>query len=415
MQVVVLEIVYIFLILELYIEYVSLKIKIIKKFIKSYSFLYHVFDIIVIGGNLAGASAAINAAKSGANVALVERHKEPFNPPHCGEAMADVTYNFLELGKIDCLKNQINSLVINISGIKEYNFKLTKHNIYIFDRNCAEKELLKRAEKNGVKLFLGKSMRNFNPLYEVILDNDEKISGKVIIDGSGIACQVGNKIGLNTKLKPEDVGVCIQSRVKSNFTSDTIHLWYHKPYAPFGYAWVFPINNTTANIGLGIPGGLKLNLEDLLKSYIKFVTNNDFKILHTFRSCVPSGLPLDKLVKNNVMLTGDAARLSDSATGSGIQNAIFSGSLAGLIASRYIQGKTSSLEEYEKVMQKNVSRLIKIYNSKSKLTTDEKFIKAYKKAFSLLSVTNRILPGFFQNHVAKILNRDFNILEKYMK
>ena len=38
------------------------------------------FDVIVIGGNLAGASAAINAAEKGANVALVERHKEPFSP-----------------------------------------------------------------------------------------------------------------------------------------------------------------------------------------------------------------------------------------------------------------------------------------------------------------------------------------------
>ena len=38
----------------------------------------NVFDVIVIGGNLAGSSAAISASNEGVNVALVERNKEPF-------------------------------------------------------------------------------------------------------------------------------------------------------------------------------------------------------------------------------------------------------------------------------------------------------------------------------------------------
>ena len=66
------------------------------------------FDVIVIGGNLAGASAAINAAEKGVKVALVERHKEPFSPVHCGEGIADVTGELLELDKINCPKNEIN-------------------------------------------------------------------------------------------------------------------------------------------------------------------------------------------------------------------------------------------------------------------------------------------------------------------
>ena len=48
------------------------------------------------------------------------------------------------------------------------------------------------------------------------------------------------------------------------------------------------------------------------------------------------------------------------------------------------------------------------------LKTEKDFIKAYKKAFSILSILNKISPGFFQNYVAKMLQRDFDILEKYM-
>ncbi len=370
------------------------------------------FNIVIIGGNLAGASAAINASIKVKNVALVERHEEPIFPAHCGEGLADVTADFLELDKIGCYKNQINNVEIDVSKMKKYTFKLRKHKMYIFDRNFLEKKLLKKAEKNGVELFTGISMRGFNPPNEIVLDND-MIKGKLIIDASGIACQVGRRMGIKTRLQPEDVGVCIQSRVESNFKADTIKMWYHKPYAPFGYAWLFPVNKNMANIGLGIPGGQKLDLSKLLNEYISYIVNSNYNIVNTFRSCVPSSLPLQNLTKDNVMFVGDAARLADAALGGGIQNAIFSGSLAGTIAADYIKGKISSLNVYQKAMEYKTDRLRKAYYRKSKLTTDEKFIKAYKRAFLMLSFLDRASPNLLENRVAKIMKKDISIFEQF--
>jgi digeranylgeranylglycerophospholipid reductase len=369
------------------------------------------FDVIVIGGNLAGASAAINAAEKGVNVALVERHMEPFSPAHCGEGIADVTGELLD--KINCPKNEINFVQINVSTFKEHLFKLKTHKIFIIDRNYIEKSLLEKARKKGVKLILGVGMNDFKPPNDVILGNEEKISGKVIIDASGIACQVGRRIGLNTRLKPEDIGVCIQSRVKSNFNNQIQKMWFHTPYAPFGYAWVFPKSSTLANIGLGIPGGQNIDLDELLTNYIKFVTDGNYTVLSTFRSCVPSGLPLQPLVKDNVMFVGDAARLVNSATGAGIHHAIVSGSLSGCIAAKYVRGEVPSLEIYQTEMINKISILTRTYYNKSKLITDKKYISAYKKAWSMLSIANKIFPNFFQGYVAKVLRKDYTILEKY--
>lgn len=371
------------------------------------------YDIIIIGGNLSGASAAINVVKKEVKCALIERHKEPYLPAHCGEGIADVIGDFLELDNIKCPKNQIDKITIYLSHIKKYNFKLTKHKMLIINRNYLEKNLLKKAEQNGTALFIGNGMRDFKPPNNIILNNNEKLKGKIIIDATGIACLVGSKIGINTKLKPEDVGVCIQSRVKGSFNSNTVHLWYHKPYAPFGYAWLFPINNNTANIGLGIPGGQKIDLQKLLTEYIKYETDNNFKILSSFRSCVPSASPLNKLVKDNVMFVGDAARLANPATGAGIHNAIISGSLAGCIAAKYTKNELESLEIYQNEMKKILFRLTKTYKNKTKLTTEKKFLSGYKKAFSTLNFANSVLPGFFQNYAAKNLLKNLNILEKY--
>jgi len=371
------------------------------------------FDVVIVGGNLAGVAAAINAAKKGVNVALIERNKEPFFPAHCGEAIDDVTAEWLDLEKMSCEKNEIKKVIVNISSLKKYTFNLKKHRLIIFDRNCVEKTLLNKADKLGVELIFERNMRDFKPPHEIVLDDTNMIKGKVIIDASGIACQIGRRIGVNIQLRPEDIGVCIQSRVQSTFDPDTIRTWFHKPYAPFGYAWVFPINESMANIGIGIPGGQKVDLNILLKNYIDDLISSRYKIIHTFRACVPSASPLSPVVKDNVMIVGDAARLASSALGGGIENAIFSGGLAGKIAANYVHGKISSLEPYKDLMRSKILTLKKMYKRKTKLTTNKKFINSYQLGFTILSLINKLVPTLLENHVAKTIERDKFIFESY--
>jgi digeranylgeranylglycerophospholipid reductase len=371
------------------------------------------FDVVIVGGNLAGVAAAIHAAKKGVNVALIERNKEPFFPAHCGEATDKVTASILNLDNIGCPKNEIKQIKINVSSIKEYNFKLKKNSVLIIDRNFLERHLLKRAKNHGVELKLGQSMITFNPPNEIVLDNKEIIKGKVVIDASGIACQIGRRIGINTQLRPKDIGVCIQSRVQSTFKPDTIRMWFHNPYAPFGYAWIFPINESTANIGIGIPGGQKVDLNILLKDYIDDLTSSRCKIIHTFRACVPSALPLSPLIKDNVMIVGDAARLANPVLGNGIENAIFSGGLAGKIAANYVHGKISSLKPYQDLMRSKILTLKKVYMRKTKLTTEKKFIHAYQRVFTMLFLINKLFPNLLENRVVKTIERDKFIFESY--
>ena len=370
------------------------------------------YEVVVVGGNLSGTFAAINAVNPKVNVALVERHKEPFIPAHCGEAIADVTADFLNLDKIGCPKNEITKIVVNIASPKQYHFKLTGNKIYIIDRTYLERELLKIAENKGVKLFLGVRMLKFNPPNEIILSNNKKITGKVIIDASGIKCIVSKYIGLDTKLKPQEIGVCIQSRVKSNFDAHTIYLWFNDPYAPLGYAWLFPINEKEANIGLGVRGGQNLDLKKSLDEYITFMTNGSYKITSTFRACEPMAQPLNSLVKNNVMFVGDAARVVDPASGAGIHNAAFSGSLAGSIAAKYVQKEITSLKVYEEAMKNKTNRIQKTYNKISQLNTVIKYTKEFKKTFLILNVFNKLIPNFFQGQVVKTLKKDKKILKR---
>ena len=69
---------------------------------------------------------------------------------------------------------------LNLSDIREYNFKLTKHKVLIINRNYLEIYLLKKAEENGTELFIGKSMKDFKPPNTIILENNEKLKGLIL-------------------------------------------------------------------------------------------------------------------------------------------------------------------------------------------------------------------------------------------
>lgn len=373
------------------------------------------YDVIIIGGNLSGATAAINAAEFGANVVLIEKNEKPFFPPRCGEATEEVTAEILNLDKIGCPKNQIKQITINVSSKKEYNFKVKKHGIYIIDRNFVEKYLLKHAEQKGVDVIIGSRMTNFNPPNEIVLDNKKTLRGKIIIDATGISCQIGKRIRNDTELKPSDIGVCIQSRVEGNFNPNIMKMWYDKPYAPFGYAWLFPKNEKLANIGLGVPGGQKLDLSYLLDRYIENEVKEKFKVLHTFRSCVPASKPLEPLTKDNIIFVGDAARFVNPIFENGINNAVFSGSVAGVIAAKFIKGDISTLTIYEELMKNKVKTLKKAYYQKNSLTSEEKYIKSYRRVFSLLYLLNKFFPNILQNQFIKIVKKDKKILDSLRK
>ncbi len=144
------------------------------------------YDIIVVGGNLSGSTAAINASNLDVKVLLIEKNKEPLNPPHCGEATDTITCELLNLENIGCPKNEIRKVTINVSSDKEYVFKVKEKKLYIIDRNFVEKYLLKNAKEAGVEVKTGHRMTSFNPPDEIVIDNNEIIKGKIIIDATGI-------------------------------------------------------------------------------------------------------------------------------------------------------------------------------------------------------------------------------------
>jgi flavin-dependent dehydrogenase len=116
---------------------------------------------------------------------------------------------------------------------------------------------------------------------------------------------------------------------------------------------------------------------------------------------------MNSLIKDNVIITGDAARLAHSLSGGGIRNAIISGSFAGNIASRYIQGEIQSLEPHHDYMRKKISGLNKEYFFKSKAIKNENsYLTLFKIGISIAYIVNRLLPNLLEKIFIKLLERE---------
>ena len=125
--------------------------------------------------------------------------------------------------------------------------------------------------------------------------------------------------------------------------SKFIELHFMKDILP-GYFWIFPMNDGSANVGIGLLSSevseKKLNLKKKMLEIITMhpVIRNRFTNATMQSEMQGWGLPLGslrrKLSGNNFILAGDAGSLIDPFTGEGIGNALYSGMHAAEIAAR---------------------------------------------------------------------------------
>jgi digeranylgeranylglycerophospholipid reductase len=125
-----------------------------------------------------------------------------------------------------------------------------------------------------------------------------------------------------------------------NFCSSSTTVFYlGNEVAPEGYVWVFPKGERRANVGIGI-SGKKSGDGHRARDYLdRFVRQHfpDGKTVELIVGGVSVCKPLDCTVADGLMIIGDAARLSDPITGGGIYNAMYTGDLAGKIATDCIK------------------------------------------------------------------------------
>lgn len=343
-------------------------------------------DILVIGGGPIGNTAARFAAKNfSGRVMVIEKRQEIGSPVRCAEGISTGWLDELEIEKTEHFINK------KVVGAKLYS--PSGHNMIlgkdiagdevgaVIERDVFDKEMAILASREGVEYMLKTSAVDVIEEGGVIkgvkarrMGNNFEIHADLVIGADGFESQIGRWAGLYDSLTPKDIMSCFQYRMTNiDFDDEHTH-FYLGSDAPGGYVWIFPKDDVSANVGMGIQLS-QLDGNKSPKEYLdEFIEKNDWLDQGQEVDMVSGGVsvsaPPDKVTKDALMLVGDASRVVDPITGGGIANGMKQAKIAGEVAAEAIEENDTSeefLQKYEDLWRERLEeKLWRNYMAKEK-------------------------------------------------
>jgi digeranylgeranylglycerophospholipid reductase len=326
-----------------------------------------VAKVAVVGAGPAGSTAAEAAAAAGAEVLLIERKREIGTPVQCGGFIpeapelkellphASLPQTLLDLPDRCVLhRTKLQRLYAPSGRSKEFSVEAR-----VVDRRAFDRYLAQRAARAGARILPATRARLAAGDLRLTGRSSISIRPEVIIgaDGpsSGIARGMGNR--------GSERGICLQyEMVDVDIDPRAAEMYFSARYAPGGYAWIIPLGQDTANVGIGVRSAYMgdVSLRQLLES---FITDHPAareklrrgEVLAVMRGLVPASGAAQALQKDNLLLAGDAAGQVMATSGGGIPLAVVAGRIAGEIAAAYVN-EEALLEEYPSRVYQELGR-----------------------------------------------------------
>ena len=366
------------------------------------------YDVIVVGAGPAGSTAARYASAGGASVLMLEKDRDVGYPVRCGEAVShEGLIQFIEPDQkfIGSTVTKFRLVAPNGKSV----VPMLDGKGYVLERRIFDYEVAKVAANEGAevvtKAYAFDLMKNEDGeaigVRALMKDQEAEIRSKIVIGADGVESRVGKWAGIDTTCHIKDMESCAQMTLSGiNVDDDILDFYFGDEVAPGGYLWIFPKGRDTANVGIGI------SVEDAKKKsairYLEeFVVRKfpDAAVLTRIAGGVPCAKTCNEIVRNNVMLVGDAAHQVNPTSGGGIISGMIGGMIAGQVAAEAVKmNNLDHLSEYEKRWHKRLGwRHEVFYNIKEAISSfsDDTLNNIAESALKLPE-NKRTLGGIFR-------------------
>ena len=300
------------------------------------------YDVVISGAGPAGSRCAQILAKNGFKVALIEKDVNWRKP--CGGAVSAriMSKYYPQLEKLNPLRLQ-GALMFSAEYHKvEYNWEGHGTDSIIVDRLEFDNFIRNVAIDEGAELF------DKNISFDFVVKNQKKIGiktktptgikeylGKIIVIADGMSSKLAVKSDLRERWKVNEIGLAKCSILEGENNLEKKMYLYFRAYK--GYGWIFPINETRFNIGCGTfaEDNLKYNLNQIFEEFKNDPNIKQYFPKSNYKEIWTGSYPLSaigilekSLIKDNILIIGDAAGFVSPISGEGIHPSIVSGQIA---------------------------------------------------------------------------------------
>ena len=319
------------------------------------------YDAVVVGAGPVGSTISYYLAQNGLNVAIIERKKQIGYPLQCAGILSRHIFEINELPD-EVILNSVKGAFLHTQN-HILNVEKEDDVAYVIDRIGYDQFLLNRAVDSGVELINRKAIDVNAEEGITYFSNGEFITSRVIVacDGhnSGISSAIGN---VQRSFQASQMLVSIDEKNMNGFRkskkdiNDYVDTYLFEEILP-GFLWIIPIRNNRYRIGLFSNQSHKQQNEFLTN----FLNENfDYEILEKYKGFIPIYNNKNNIVKERVILIGDAASQVKPTSGGGLLIAFDSCG----IASKYIK----------EAIEKDDVKILNGY--------EEEFNRKYSKEFS---------------------------------
>ncbi|MFH0954842.1 MAG: NAD(P)/FAD-dependent oxidoreductase [Candidatus Micrarchaeota archaeon] len=390
------------------------------------------FDAIIVGAGPGGASMAMYLQKQGQNVLLLEKSEFP-RDKICGDAIGVRAMVVLrELGIADQMEAQKHEKTYGVifSSPKGQTVQIQFPNTdpstgkggYVCRRMVFDNFLFQNAKKRVL------NVRENIQVTDLIWENDFVVGvkaidlktkqhlefkSKIVIGADGASGIVAAKLGLNASLPEHECIALRQYYENIGGCTNNIEIHFVDSLLP-GYFWIFPLENNTANVGVGMLASdikkKKVKLQESMDAVIK----NDPLFKERFAKAkaisdikgwrLPLGSFHRKCHGNGWILLGDAASLIDPFSGEGIGNSMTSSRIADKILAKAFEKNDFSenfLRQYDTELWKELGPELKTSSYLQKLGKIKPLLNFVINKASKNKRVQKEISGMLANENAK--------------
>lgn len=318
------------------------------------------FDVIVIGGGLAGLTSAIHLSKYNVKVLLIEKNEYPKHKV-CGEYVSNEVLpylNFLGFNPFKFGAKQISKFQLTTHNNKHIEAKLPLGG-FGMSRYEMDFQLYQLALKNGVEVVkdLVIAVDFKTDIFHLQTKLNYQFKSKIVIGAFGKRSNLDVKLQRKF-IKKKSPYLGVKLHVSGNFSDDKVALHNFRG----GYCGVSKVENNHINL-------CYITDYDAFKRYkdihtfqeevlfknkaLKTIFENSESVFDKPLTISQISFETKKPVEAHMIMCGDSAGMIHPLCGNGMGMAIRSAQLASDLIIDYLQGKIANRSEFEKSYVKN--------------------------------------------------------------